>query len=382
MIITHESCKEHGLWIPITCMANFDHGYRDLGLTVRGCPFVSWLPVAFSEQSRGFSWLVVASPVLPVAAACWFSRCCASRGCCLLGFPLPVASRNQLPVGFPVLSRDQLPVRFLCGPLILQSPFFDVDPEVDHTVEGYVTRILDTIVLAVEEQLGTVEWRLCLGSSCEMVNSMHLKIQGKGTVLVFIVKAGGSKRETWRTLISRQMSPGQPLAIAVIPAFLNKPIQAQFLRDQSQRGKLSCKKRLGKYKVWRKSSPWSMFSDNLPLDEGELFVNSSDKGEDNPFHVILHCLIDFRIDVEEGKIENIHLHLFIVDKPVVTLWIRHAWLEKLGRKDSPMSDVLIKSLPLACRIGSRATSRAESAQFDRCGIKRSLCGLWNKRRRG
>ncbi|KAL0927003.1 hypothetical protein M5K25_003263 [Dendrobium thyrsiflorum] len=43
---------------------------------------------------------------------------------------------------------------------ILQSPFFDVDPEVDHAVEGYVARILDTIVLAVEEQLGTVEWRL------------------------------------------------------------------------------------------------------------------------------------------------------------------------------------------------------------------------------
>ncbi|KAL0903555.1 hypothetical protein M5K25_027943 [Dendrobium thyrsiflorum] len=42
---------------------------------------------------------------------------------------------------------------------VLQSPFFDVDPEVDHIVEGYVARILDTIVLAVEEQLGTVERR-------------------------------------------------------------------------------------------------------------------------------------------------------------------------------------------------------------------------------
>ncbi|KAL0905450.1 hypothetical protein M5K25_023871 [Dendrobium thyrsiflorum] len=45
---------------------------------------------------------------------------------------------------------------------ILQSPFFDVDPEVDHTIEGYVARILDTIVLAVEEQLGTVQWRIAL----------------------------------------------------------------------------------------------------------------------------------------------------------------------------------------------------------------------------
>ncbi|KAL0925980.1 hypothetical protein M5K25_004360 [Dendrobium thyrsiflorum] len=46
---------------------------------------------------------------------------------------------------------------------ILQTPFFDVDPKVDHTVEGYVVRILDTVVMAVEDQLGTVEWRLATG---------------------------------------------------------------------------------------------------------------------------------------------------------------------------------------------------------------------------
>ncbi|KAL0924276.1 hypothetical protein M5K25_005092 [Dendrobium thyrsiflorum] len=46
---------------------------------------------------------------------------------------------------------------------ILQSPFFDVDPEVDHTVEEYMARILDTVVMAVEDQLGTVEWRLATG---------------------------------------------------------------------------------------------------------------------------------------------------------------------------------------------------------------------------
>ncbi|KAL0928390.1 hypothetical protein M5K25_000267 [Dendrobium thyrsiflorum] len=51
---------------------------------------------------------------------------------------------------------------------ILQSPFFDVSPEVDHTVEGYVARILDTIVLASEEQLGTVEWRLASDPQCRV----------------------------------------------------------------------------------------------------------------------------------------------------------------------------------------------------------------------
>ncbi|KAL0925689.1 hypothetical protein M5K25_004054 [Dendrobium thyrsiflorum] len=43
---------------------------------------------------------------------------------------------------------------------ILKSPFFDVNPEVDHTINGYIDRILEIVVLAVEDQLGTVEWRL------------------------------------------------------------------------------------------------------------------------------------------------------------------------------------------------------------------------------
>ncbi|KAL0905124.1 hypothetical protein M5K25_027303 [Dendrobium thyrsiflorum] len=43
---------------------------------------------------------------------------------------------------------------------ILHSTFFDIDPEVDQTVEGYVAQILDTLVDAIEEQLGIVQWRL------------------------------------------------------------------------------------------------------------------------------------------------------------------------------------------------------------------------------
>ncbi|KAL0910032.1 hypothetical protein M5K25_020959 [Dendrobium thyrsiflorum] len=43
---------------------------------------------------------------------------------------------------------------------ILHSTFFDVDPEIDHTIEGYVARILDTLVDAVEDQLGNVQWYL------------------------------------------------------------------------------------------------------------------------------------------------------------------------------------------------------------------------------
>ncbi|KAL0914194.1 hypothetical protein M5K25_017705 [Dendrobium thyrsiflorum] len=51
---------------------------------------------------------------------------------------------------------------------ILQSLFFDVDPEVDHTVNDYIDRILETVVLDVEDQLGTVEWRLAADPKKEM----------------------------------------------------------------------------------------------------------------------------------------------------------------------------------------------------------------------
>ncbi|KAH0453955.1 hypothetical protein IEQ34_018279 [Dendrobium chrysotoxum] len=46
---------------------------------------------------------------------------------------------------------------------ILHSTFFDVDPEIDHTVEGYVERILDTLAEAIEEQLGNVQQRIATG---------------------------------------------------------------------------------------------------------------------------------------------------------------------------------------------------------------------------
>ncbi|KAL0909415.1 hypothetical protein M5K25_020285 [Dendrobium thyrsiflorum] len=43
---------------------------------------------------------------------------------------------------------------------ILHSTFIDVNPRIDHTVERYVERILDTLVEAIEEQLDNVEWHL------------------------------------------------------------------------------------------------------------------------------------------------------------------------------------------------------------------------------
>ncbi|KAL0921026.1 hypothetical protein M5K25_008054 [Dendrobium thyrsiflorum] len=68
---------------------------------------------------------------------------------------------------------------------ILHSTFFDVDPEVDHTAQGYLDRILDTLVDAVEEQLGVVGWRLAPDPKwryllCEPFTSSRIKAINNG----------------------------------------------------------------------------------------------------------------------------------------------------------------------------------------------------------
>ncbi|KAL0914146.1 hypothetical protein M5K25_017655 [Dendrobium thyrsiflorum] len=56
---------------------------------------------------------------------------------------------------------------------ILHSTFFDVDPLVDHTVEGYMERILDTLVNAIEEQLGNVQWRIASDPHIDMKSDAY-----------------------------------------------------------------------------------------------------------------------------------------------------------------------------------------------------------------
>ncbi|KAH0460510.1 hypothetical protein IEQ34_011173 [Dendrobium chrysotoxum] len=48
---------------------------------------------------------------------------------------------------------------------ILHSTFFDINSRIDNTVEEYVERILDTLVEAIEEQLGNVQWHVVSGLS-------------------------------------------------------------------------------------------------------------------------------------------------------------------------------------------------------------------------
>ncbi|KAL0914000.1 hypothetical protein M5K25_017496 [Dendrobium thyrsiflorum] len=43
---------------------------------------------------------------------------------------------------------------------VLRSPFFDINPEVDNSVEEYVERIIFTLSNAIEKQLSTVQWQI------------------------------------------------------------------------------------------------------------------------------------------------------------------------------------------------------------------------------
>ncbi|KAL0909034.1 hypothetical protein M5K25_023556 [Dendrobium thyrsiflorum] len=43
---------------------------------------------------------------------------------------------------------------------ILKSPFFDVNLEIDHTVEEYVDGIIFSLASTIYEQLSSVQWRI------------------------------------------------------------------------------------------------------------------------------------------------------------------------------------------------------------------------------
>ncbi|KAL0910272.1 hypothetical protein M5K25_021236 [Dendrobium thyrsiflorum] len=76
---------------------------------------------------------------------------------------------------------------------LLQSPFFDLNLEVDDTVDNYVHRILFTLVPSIEELLPSGQWQIIgyppassspatspasntLGISCFLVASLGLLI--------------------------------------------------------------------------------------------------------------------------------------------------------------------------------------------------------------
>ncbi|KAL0906572.1 hypothetical protein M5K25_025074 [Dendrobium thyrsiflorum] len=54
---------------------------------------------------------------------------------------------------------------------ILNSPFFDVNPEVDQTIEEYVERITFTLATAVEDQLSSVQWLIRIRQPNDLVRS-------------------------------------------------------------------------------------------------------------------------------------------------------------------------------------------------------------------
>ncbi|KAL0906515.1 hypothetical protein M5K25_025013 [Dendrobium thyrsiflorum] len=43
---------------------------------------------------------------------------------------------------------------------ILKSPFFDINLEIDRTVEEYVDRIVFSFAAAIDEQLSPIQWRI------------------------------------------------------------------------------------------------------------------------------------------------------------------------------------------------------------------------------
>ncbi|KAL0904686.1 hypothetical protein M5K25_026820 [Dendrobium thyrsiflorum] len=58
---------------------------------------------------------------------------------------------------------------------ILQSPFFDFSPDVDHSVKEYVDRIIFQLAATIDVQLSSVQW-LVDGNTKKSTNVMNLPI--------------------------------------------------------------------------------------------------------------------------------------------------------------------------------------------------------------
>ncbi|KAH0456858.1 hypothetical protein IEQ34_014765 [Dendrobium chrysotoxum] len=43
---------------------------------------------------------------------------------------------------------------------ITHSPFFDINPEVDQTIEEYVERIVFTLAATIDDQISSVQWQI------------------------------------------------------------------------------------------------------------------------------------------------------------------------------------------------------------------------------
>ncbi|KAL0923913.1 hypothetical protein M5K25_004700 [Dendrobium thyrsiflorum] len=151
------------------------------GVDFCDCSYTRHLGIELSAWGQLFGSSVPCFPVL-LTVVYWEQLCWAAvprtalggwlfSRVCLLAFPLPcaVVSRENLMAetilyivadlweekrDFGLVYDEQDYVQ------ILQSIFFDVDPETDHTIQGYIARILDTLVLTDEDQLGTAQWHL------------------------------------------------------------------------------------------------------------------------------------------------------------------------------------------------------------------------------
>ncbi|KAL0923168.1 hypothetical protein M5K25_007213 [Dendrobium thyrsiflorum] len=71
------------------------------------------------------------------------------------------------------------------------------------------------------------------------------------------------------------------------------------------------KGRLGKVKDLEEKLTLSGFGNDLPLDGRKLFIDSGGEREGNPFDVFFNGTVDLQVDVEERRLEDINLSLIV-----------------------------------------------------------------------
>ncbi|KAL0916538.1 hypothetical protein M5K25_014059 [Dendrobium thyrsiflorum] len=80
------------------------------------------------------------------------------------------------------------------------------------------------------------------------------------------------------------------------------------------------------------TSPYQLMKD-LPLNGRLMFVDGACQGIEDPIYVVIDRVIDLKINVKEGRPENIYSSLKVEHESMIMLQISHAWgNNELGRE--------------------------------------------------
>ncbi|KAL0905565.1 hypothetical protein M5K25_023996 [Dendrobium thyrsiflorum] len=97
---------------------------------------------------------------------------------------------------------------------VLRSPFFDVNLNVDDTVDGYIDRILFTLVPSIEEHIPTGSWQLIGRPPSSPPPATSPTNYTIGATCLLVASLGFTSECTYHDVAKAEMIPNVPLDVA------------------------------------------------------------------------------------------------------------------------------------------------------------------------